>query len=383
MINRNGDVSTVDRPARVCLLTSAHPPFDARIFQKEAASLVASGYEVHLVAPGTENCVMEGVHIHAVAPHISRFSRMTNTAFRVYRHARNLGADVYHFHDPELMPFAFLLKSHGKLVIYDVHEDVPKDILDKDWIAWWLRKPIALAAGAVEQLTARVVDRVVAATPAIARRFPVGKTVIVQNFPSITSCQNPALPYGTRSPVIAHIGNLNRVRGAREAVLAMGMLPDDLQASLQIAGEWEPPELAEELAGLSGWSRLQNLGILPPKGVKNLLRISRIGLLLYHPVANHIEAQPTKLYEYMLAAIPIVASDFPLWREIVEVRGCGLCVDPLDPSAIAHAICWLLEHPIEAEEMGKRGREAVLREYNWQREAGILKTTYSDLLAVN
>jgi glycosyltransferase involved in cell wall biosynthesis len=99
-----------------------------------------------------------------------------------------------------------------------------------------------------------------------------------------------------------------------------------------------------------------------------------------HPTSAYLEAQPTKLYEYMSAGIPVVASNYPLLREIVEGYGCGLSVDPMDPAAIAQAIQWLLQHPQEAEEMGKRGRQVVLQRYNWEQEAVVLRNVYQELL---
>jgi len=306
---------------------------------------------------------------------------MTQTALDVYRHGLKLGADIYHFHDPELIPFGILLKLRGKRVIYDVHEDVPKDILIKPWITPWLRRPLSLTASAVEQLAAVLLDGVVAATPFIARRFPQRKTTVVQNFPSSDSLWSAnAVPYAQRQPLAAYVGGIAEIRGAREMVLAMNILPANLQARLGIAGRWDPPELANELSALSGWSRVDYQGILSREGVRDLLARCRIGLVVLHPISVYLESQPTKLYEYMSAGIPVVASNFRLWREVVEGCGCGLTVDPSDPAKIAQAIQWLLDHPQEAEEMGKRGRQAVLDRYNWENEAAVLRTLYRELL---
>src|SRR5215469_2661697 len=170
------------------------------------------------------------------------------------------------------------------------------------------------------------------------------------------------------------------MRGVREMVLAMDKVPAHLQATLTLAGRWDPPELATELSALPGWSRTACSGVLSREGVRDLLATCRLGLVVLHPTTAFLEAQPTKLYEYMSAAIPVVASNFPLLREIVEGAGCGLVVDPLDPVAIAHAIQWVLEHPREAVEMGQRGRQAVLERYNWDHEAAVLKSVYEGLL---
>jgi glycosyltransferase involved in cell wall biosynthesis len=380
MSDNNGG-SRARRTPKVCVLTSVHPPFDTRIFHREAVSLSEMGYEVHLVAPSNQDDVVKGVHVHAVQPADGRRWRMTRTARDVYRCGLKLGADVYHFHDPELIPFGILLKLHGKRVIYDVHEDVPKDILVKTWIASWLRKPVALTAGAVEQLAARFLDRVITATSTVARRFPPQKTAVVQNFPPGDSLWNPdAVPYPERRSLVAYVGGIAEIRGAREMVMAISMVPEHLQARLALAGPWDSLEFATELNALPGWSRTDYQGVLSRDKVRDLLADSRIGLVVLHPTSAYLEAQPTKLYEYMSAGIPVVASNYPLLREIVEGHGCGLSVDPMDPEAIAQAIQWLLQHPQEAEEMGKRGRQVVLQRYNWEQEAVVLRNVYQELL---
>jgi glycosyltransferase involved in cell wall biosynthesis len=102
--------------------------------------------------------------------------------------------------------------------------------------------------------------------------------------------------------------------------------------------------------------------------------------VLFHPEPNHLEAMPQKIFEYMGAALPLIASDFPLWRRILGTTGCALFVDPQDPQAIADAIEFILRHPDEAEKMGRRGQAAVLEHYNWDTEAEKLVNLYSGLL---
>jgi len=168
------------------------------------------------------------------------------------------------------------------------------------------------------------------------------------------------------------------VRGIKEIVQAIGMLPNDIKVKLILAGSFDPLQLKDELSRLQGWEKVDYLGWQSREGIKSILSKTRVGLVVFHPVANHLESYPVKLFEYMSAGIPVVASDFPLWRKIVEGVGCGLLVDPKDPSAIARAIQWLLSHPDEAEAMGQRGKQAVEDRFNWNKEAAKLLRFYQE-----
>ena len=150
-------------------------------------------------------------------------------------------------------------------------------------------------------------------------------------------------------------------------------------SKLLLAGPFSDDIELSVVQRLPGWDCVERLGLLDRPAVSAIMGRSRAGLVLFHPCLNHVDAQPNKLFEYMAAGLPVVASDFPLWRELIEGRRCGLCVDPLNPNAIAAAIRWIFEHSEEAEVMGKRGREAVRRELNWENEADKLLALYDSL----
>lgn len=366
---------------KICHLTSVHPPFDTRIFYKECRTLAQAGYDVVLVVPHDRDEVVDGVRIRAVSKPENRRERMTKTVLQVYKTVVAENADIYHFHDPELIPVGIVLKLKGKKVIYDVHEDVPKDILTKDYIPMLLRRPIATGAAIVEHMAAKYLDAIIPATPTISQRFPMGKSVFVQNFPMLNELVTAnAMPYSNRSNDIVYVGGIAAIRGIREMVEAIGLLPEALEARLCLAGTFSPAELYNEVCTMPGWKRVKFLGWQTREQVAALLGKARVGLVLLHPTLCYYDALPVKLFEYMSAGIPVVASDFPVWRKIVEETGCGLLVNPLDPIAIADAIQWLLEHPIEAERMGHLGSEAVNSKFNWHFESKKLLSLYSRLL---
>lgn len=364
-----------------CHFTSAHPPFDARIFLKELTSLAQAGYPVRLVACHDRDEVRNGVSIVAIPRRGGRFSRMTLTVVAVFREVIRSKAAICHFHDPELIPVGLALKLLGRKVIYDVHEDLPRQILDKHWLSPVVRRPIAFAAECIEWLAGCVFDRIVTATPAIARRFPRRKTVVVKNYALENELVSPAnINYTNRRPIVVYVGGVTTQRGGLQMVEAIGKVRADLAAELHIAGNITPEQLAASLSSLSGWKRTMMLGYIDRNAVRDLLGKARVGLVVLHPTDQYRPSLPIKIFEYMSAGIPVIASNFPLWREIVERNGAGLLVDPMDTDAIARAIEWILLNPQEAEAMGQRGQRAVVTQFSWGSEEKKLLNIYRELL---
>jgi glycosyltransferase involved in cell wall biosynthesis len=375
--------SKTARPT-ACVFTSVHPPFDIRIFHKECKSLLAAGYDVVLLARSPEDCVVDGIRLRAFPKAKNRLERVTRTVWRVYREALKQGADVYHFHDPELIPIGLLLRLRGKSVIYDVHEDVPRCLPYKPYWPRWIGASVAHVVELLENSACRFFSGIVAATPGIAARFAHlnPRTIIVNNYPLMSELSlMPHRPWRTRDMAVAYVGSSVSVsRCAIEMVQAMGLLPPDLQASLILAGPFLPESLRERLAADPGWSRVHACGFLDRAGVTGVLSRARVGFVLQHPEPNAMAGKPIKMFEYMAAGIPVISADFPLWRQIVDGARCGLCVNPLNPQEIAQAVQYLLTHPEEAEAMGRRGRQAVEEHFNWDHEEIKLLNLYCDLV---
>jgi glycosyltransferase involved in cell wall biosynthesis len=371
---------------RVCVMTSVHPPFDVRIFHKECKSLAREGYEVTLIAPGTHSGTVNGVRLEAIPKARNRFDRMVRGSLEVYKKARREDADIYHFHDPELIPIALLLRLSGKHVIYDAHEDLPRTFTYKSYIPRFLRSLVARFAGIIEESSSRVFSAVVVANPVTADRFRAihRHAVVVHNYPKIEELREAHVPDGRNKSgdgAFLYVGmRITRPRGAEEMIRAVGMLPPELKARLKLVGAWDPPDLPRRLSSLPGWERTEYLGTLGRPAVARVLREARAGLCLLHPEPNYLTAEPVKIFEYMCSGIPVITGDFPSCRDIIETVGCGLLVDPLDPEEIAWAMEYLHSNPEEANAMGQRGLEAVQSEYNWRREENVLLDLYRNLL---
>lgn len=367
---------------KIAHITSVHSRYDTRIFLKMCTSLAKEPqYETYLVVA---DCLPDeeknGVKIKSVEKTTGgRLSRMTKTVRKVYQKAIELGCDVYHLHDPELLPAGIKLKKRGKKIIFDSHEDVPQQMLSKSYLNRPARSILAITLSLYERRVCRKLDGVISATPYIHKKFSAlnSHTEIINNFPlqGELAC---AVDWKQKKNQICYIGGIGSIRGIKEIVQAMAIKKSELK--LVLAGEFDGKSVELEVKQHSGWKNIIELGWVDRKIVGEVMNASIAGMVIFRPVPNHINSQPNKLFEYMSAGIPVIASNFPLWQQIVEGNKCGLCVDPLNTRAIAEAIDYMVEHPEEAEEMGQNGREAVLEKYNWEIEEQKLLSFYQQVL---
>lgn len=370
-------------------LTSAHRYDDVRIYHKECVSLANAGHDVHLVVPSMihedGDRTEDGICIHPVPTPSSRKERFLKTSLHVFNRARRLDADIFHLHDPELLPYGVALRLLGNTVVYDVHEDVSADISSREWIPKKYRTLVSQTFRFAEFASLMVMSGVVVVTDAIRAKFRRVRPprLLLKNYPILSELEVPGstVPYSDREDQAVYVGSITEVRGIYEMLQAVDILQKSgRQARLALAGSFFPSSLETAVRSTGEWGSVDFHGWADRSEVAQMLGASKVGLVVLHPTPNMGEALPVKLFEYMSAGIPVIASDFPLWRSIVEDADCGILVDPKDPDAIADAMRWMYDHPEEAEAMGQRGREAVLRTYNWSNEEEKLLTFYASLV---
>ncbi len=362
---------------KVAHLSSAHKDRDVRIFHKECSSLASQeNLDVHLVLADVDERVESGVTIHSVeGAGGSRIKRMWSTVNKVYKKAVELDADVYHLHDPELLRIALKLKRKGKKIIYDAHEDLPRQILGKDYLKF--KKTISRVVERYENRVVRKLDAVITATPFIRDRFKQihPNTIDINNYPMLKEVSTEKVTV-TKENKICFIGGITRVRGIGELVDAL----ESVEVTCAIAGSF-PEDFRRTLTSKEGWKKVDELGFIDRTASLKLKAESIAGIVTFLPYPNHINAQPNKIFEYMASGLPVIGSHFELWKAIIEDNRCGICVDPEKPGEIADAIRYIQENPEEAIEMGERGRKQVLEVYNWSVEEDKLISLYNGVLS--
>jgi glycosyltransferase involved in cell wall biosynthesis len=346
-------------------LTSVHGRGDTRIFVKQCRTLAQHAYRVTLVvADGAGDAMRDCINIRDVGRTRGRLRRMVQTTEKVYQQAILLDGDIYHLHDPELIPIGLRLKRRGKLVIFDAHEDLPKQVLNKPYLPPGVRQLLSFVVARYERNACARLDGIVAATPTIRDKFLATHphTVDVNNYPLLSEFDaGPSM--SEKAAEVCYVGGISASRGIRELVQACELLRTTTRLSL--AGAFSEAALETAMQRSPGWQHVIQHGHLDRAGVTAVMARAVAGLVTLHPASNYLDALPVKMFEYMAAGIPVIASNFPLWRSIIETEQCGLCVDPLDPVAIARAIDFLVSHPEAAREMGANGRRAVTARYNW------------------
>lgn len=369
---------------RIVHVTSAHPRTDNRIFNKECRALANAGYEVHaLVADGGQS-VDGNFRIAGFPGEDARSKRVAMSSLRFLIALRRLEPDLVHAHDPELIPLLLAWKAlcRDSYIIYDAHEDLEEQVLHKDYIPRPMRFATRLLARALINSADRFCDGIVAATNPIAGRFSRALVSTVENYPWLSDFDAVATAErGSSSSgnvCLCYVGAPAHARGAS----VMANLLDDLagkgiHAKLLIAGPVQDAAGAE----LVERSDVDYRGVLDASKVSSLLSEADIGLALLSPLPNYKAALPTKVFEYMAAGLPYIASDFEEWQDLFGPYQAGEHVDPEDRLAVVEAVFDILSDPIRARSMGVRGMRAISSDLNFEASSLRLLELVSSVLA--
>ena len=376
------------RNPRICHLSSVHFALDSRIYQKQARSLRAAGFAVTVIArEDAATTADDDIDIVALPPATSRAHRLLQ-GLRLAVLALRCRCAAYAIHDPELLPVAVILKLlTRRRIVYDVHEDVPQQIMMKEWIPVICRPLLSAIYQLCEKLALPFVDAVVLAEQDYERRYRSHRRVAtVLNYPVIPQ-PLPAPATRTadgRRPKLVYAGTITADRGLFTMLeLARRLRPEIPEILLELVG---PVAVAAEEAAAHAFVARHDLtgnvrfvGRVAPHSIGDHIADADIGLALLHDKGNYIASLPTKLFEYMLAGVPVIVSRFPLWERIVGEAGCGIAADPDDAEQLAARTLELLSAPAALGTMGARGRAAVLEHYRWQSQGDILVALYKSL----
>ena len=362
---------------KICHITTVHNAKDTRIFQKECVSLAKHGFDTHLIVANQKSETDQGVQIHNIISTTSgRVQRMRKTTRLAFEKAMEIDADIYHFHDPELLPVGKKLKAKGKRVIFDSHEDVPLQIYNKPYLPNLLRPLVSKVYAWYEKSVLKKLDAIIIAGPGYDERMKKinPNTICIYNFPILKNSKIAI--WEKKENEIAYVGTLLKERGIKEMISSMSTV----DAKFNLAGKWHFENYKSEVMNLSGWEKVKFWGFVNRDEINRIHNRSKIGVCTLMPIATYLDAYPVKMFEYMAAGIPCVISNFPMLQKVMDEENCGICVDPTNPKSIAKAINYLLANEDIAKQMGKNGRKAIEEKYNWKTQEEKLIKLYEQIL---
>lgn len=369
--------------AKICHVTSAHARYDVRIFEKECSSLAQKGYDVYLVVnDNKEDETINGVHIVSTGlmPR-NRKERIVDSMSRIVEKAKSIDADIYHFHDPELMRIFSKFENGKCKLIFDAHEDTQMQIMDKEWIPLFLRKIVSSLFASYQKKKLKKCDAVITVTPKISQKLKEynPNVYIVTNYPILLPMQS-AQKMETENRYVFFAGGISSDWCHESIINAINKLNG---IKYKLAGRADEKYL-EKLKQTEGWDKVDFLGKIEHSEVEKIYLGAIAGVAVNEctQIKGEGTLGNTKLFEVMAASKPVICTNYKLWKEIVETNNCGICVESNNSTQIFEAIQYLADNPEIAKKMGENGRKAIEDIYNWTTQEKELFALYDNLMRV-
>jgi glycosyltransferase involved in cell wall biosynthesis len=357
---------------KICHLSSVHPRNDIRIFLKECISLKDAGYDVsYVVADGLRDDNVNAINIYDVGKVKHRLTRMFVSSLKVVFKGLSLKADLYHFHDPELAPFCLVYLLLGKKVIFDVHENVAEQIQDKPWLGNFQKKLLSRLFHTLNKFFARTFYTII--YDKMNLKLPL---TTVLNYPKLNFFKSYQSNIRNGNEFF-YIGGVSNNRGLDTILEAFDFLDKQkIDFKMHFIGAISDSTNLEKFPNLS-----KKVIFYGRKNLEDGYEISRrcvAGLAILKPIGNYVKSYPTKVFEYMAVGLPVVTSNFSLYKQIVEDNEVGWCVDPNSPREIAQLLNEIINDN-SLETISKRAMEHSVN-YSWKNEEEKLLMLYRTIL---
>lgn len=348
---------------RVLVVTTVHPPADARISRRQIGALVQAGDQVTYAAPFHATKTEPPPGVRAVELPRSAGRHRLHALRAANRVLRREGPrhDVVLLHDPELM--LATVGMRGPVVVWDVHEDTAAALSLKPWLPRALRRPVAAGVRGAEHLAERRF-RLLLAEDGYTGRFRQRHPVVPNSTPA------PATVVAPGADRAVYVGHVTVARGAAELAGAGALLAGS-GVTVHVVGHADAAATtilreAQQKGHLS-WH-----GFVPNEQALELVDGALAGLSLLHDEPNYRHSRPTKVLEYMAHGVPVITTPTPAARDLVEAAGCGLVVPFGDPQPVARAaadaVLRLRDDPALRQALADAGRACALRDHDWRRD---------------
>lgn len=372
----------------IAIVTSIHQDYDKRIW-RHAKGLASRGHKVKLICPwsvphGTD---VEGVRFLTFPRSTGIVSRLLMTPIRVLnqirRHCKR--SDILHFHDPDLLPWMALL-SRSRTTVYDVHENYPEEVRRRLSPTWLPAEVIASLIRKLQRFFAGRIRNIVLVADSQRGDLLGGGVAycFVRNYASRLLLAQVRSDYNHREPIVGFVGRQHENNGSfllleiaricSEREVGVTFLAPDL-----FRKDGDRARFLERIRtyGLEGQVKL-----FEPVRAHEIMRVLNRCKIAINPnlrVTQQINGIHTKMYEFMAAGLPIIASDLPHQKQLIEEAGCGFAVPPEEPAKFVEKIDYLLRHEEYAESLGRSGSEAFKKKYSWESQLDVLCEFYQTI----
>lgn len=365
----------------IFIMSSVHRWDDSRIYYKEALSL-SKNYSVELHAQSDfKHKQGPNINIYGLPKCNKRYKRILNL-IRLFIRAMKSDAQIFHFHDPELIPLALIIKKIKKVkMIYDVHEDYSESILNKYWIKKNIRTFISRKFNDFEKKSSKKFDLNINVIEYIGDKFANygAKVLIVKNYALLGNEIREHSLFKDEDVKVVYVGGLSEERGIYEVINSLDFI-FDRNIKLVLAGKCINADLKFKIEEKEEQDdRLQYLGNLSPEKVKKLLDSCDIGLVCLHKISQYENSLPIKMFEYMSSKVPIIATDMTYWVKTFSEYDCMYFIKEVTAKNIAEAIKLLVLDKENSICMGENGYNAYANYLNWETEEKKLLNAYKCL----
>jgi glycosyltransferase involved in cell wall biosynthesis len=351
----------------ICVISTVHPDHDTRIL-KQCRSL-SEYFFVDLIIQ-SKKLSYQNIKILPLPLIRNRLQRVYLIMLAT-RLAFKKKYSFYIFHDPELIFLGILLKLFGKKVIYDVHEDYESQILDKHWIPSYLRKVTSIVFSFIERISSKLFDSIVCATPFIHNKFSKinNKSFCVRNFPPSEELfiDDEAVLLDEQRVSIFKILYVGVISEERSIIKILDSIKN-IDCELTLGGNFSPPSLQKICEEHESWKKVRYLGFIDRLVFAKVLNESDVGILLFQPLKNHIDALPNKMFEYMAGGLFQISSNFKEWKVLVEGNSIGITIDPEDSKMLTKTLIELQKNKSHLQNMRSNIRRIYMKNFTWDKE---------------
>jgi glycosyltransferase involved in cell wall biosynthesis len=322
------------KKTRIVLASILKPVDDTRMFEKMANTFANEGFDVHIIGyPSAATPTISGIMLHSLKPFRRLSVQRILAKWKVFLMAMKLQPDIFIFTTHELLAPAIWMKVLLPVkVIYDVRENYYRNILYSGSFSSVLRLPLAILVRWKEKLLAPAVDHFLLAERNYETelRFYRASWTVIENKNVADSPRER-----TRAPGKIRLlfsGTLAESTGVFKAIsLTKELFRLDPSISLTIVGYAAQKHVCERILNeVKSHYFIRLVGgaeLVPHKEVIQAIQEADFGIIAYPPSRHTMNSLPTKLFEYLGAALPIIVDQRWPWIKTYEALNPFVIVD--------------------------------------------------------